>query len=125
VTTVEGTAYTFTAADFKFSDSHDSPANRLLAVRISSLPTRGRLTDNGVAVTAGQFISAADIAAGKLKFTPAANDYGQAYANFNFQVQDDGGTANGGVNLDPIAKTITINVTSLVDSWVQTRRTMF
>ena len=125
VTTVEGTAYTFTAADFGFSDPHDSPANNLLAVRISSLPTQGTLTDNGVAVTAGQFISAADIAAGKLKFTPAANDNGLSYASFTFQVQDDGGTANGGVNLDPIAKTMTINVTSLVDSWVQTRRSLF
>ena len=33
-------------------------------------------------------------------FTPAANANGTAYASFTFQVQDDGGTANGGVDLD-------------------------
>ena len=46
-------------------------------------------------------MSAADIAAGKLVFTPAANANGAGYASFTFQVQDDGGTANGGVDLDP------------------------
>ena len=125
VTTVEGSAYTFTTADFGFIDPDDSPANNLQAVRISSLPTAGRFTWNGVTVAAGQFISAADIAAGKLKFTPSADTYGLAYASFRFQVQDDGGTANGGVNLDPTPNTITINVTSLVDVWLEKRRTLF
>ena len=37
-------------------------------------------------------------------FTPAANANGAGYASFTFQVQDDGGTANGGVDLDPIAE---------------------
>ena len=45
-------------------------------------------------------MSVADISAGKLKFTPAANANGAGYATFTFQVQDDGGTANGGVDLD-------------------------
>ena len=43
----------------------------------------------------------ADINGGKLMFTPAANANGAGYASFTFQVQDDGGTANGGVDLDP------------------------
>ena len=104
VTTLEDTAYTFTAADFGFTDPSDSPANNLLAVKITTLPAAGTLTDNGVAVTAGQFITLADITAGLLKFTPVANANGSAYASFTFQVQDDGGTANGGVDLDPIAQ---------------------
>ena len=54
-----------------------------------------------MAVTAGQFVSAADITAGLLMFTPAPGANGAAYASFTFQVQDDGGTANGGVDLDP------------------------
>ena len=58
VTTNEDTAYTFTAADFGFSDPNDSPANALLAVKITTLPAAGTLTDNGVAVTAGQLRSA-------------------------------------------------------------------
>src|SRR5262249_8231371 len=43
-------------------------------------------------------------------FTPANGASGLNYANFTFQVQDDGGTANGGVDLDPTANTITFNV---------------
>ena len=46
-------------------------------------------------------MSVADISAGKLKFTPAANANGAGYASFTFQVQDDGGTANGGVDPTP------------------------
>ena len=34
-------------------------------------------------------------------FTPGAERNGPPYASFTFQVQDDGGTANGGVDLDP------------------------
>ena len=52
-------------------------------------------------------VGVADITAGNLVFTPAANANGAAYASFTFQVQDDGGTANGGVDLDPTANTIT------------------
>ena len=111
VTTLENTAYTFAAADFGFSDPNDSPPNNLLAVKITTLPAAGTLTDNGVAVTAGQFVAVADINGGKLKFTPAANASGAVYASFTFQVQDDGGTANGGVDLDPSPKTMTVNVT--------------
>jgi hypothetical protein len=46
---------------------------------------------NGVAVTAGQVISVADLSAGKLVFTPAANANGAGYASFGFKVSD--GTA--------------------------------
>ena len=69
-----------------------------------------------MAVTAGQFVSVADINAGLLKFTPAANANGNGYASFTFQVQDNGGTANGGVDLDPTPNTITINVTPVNDA---------
>ena len=88
VTTLEDTAYTFTAADFGFSDASDSPANTLLAVTITTLPGAGSLTNNGVAVTAGQSITLADITAGSLVFTPAPNANGAGYASFTFQVQD-------------------------------------
>ena len=124
VTTLEDTAYTFTAADFGFTDPNDVPANNLLAVEVTTLPAAGTLTDNGVAVTAGQFIPLADIAAGLLKFTPAANANGAAYASFTFQVQDDGGTANGGVDLDQSPNTITVNVTSVNDPPAGTDKTI-
>src|SRR5205085_615882 len=116
VTTNEDTAYTFTAGDFGFTDPNDSPANSLLAVKITTLPGAGTLTDNNIAVTAGQFVSVADINAGLLKFAPAANANGNAYASLTFQVQDNGGTANTGVDLDQSANTITVNVTSVNDA---------
>src|SRR4051794_22525304 len=49
-------------------------------------------------------------------YTPAANANGAGYASFTFQVQDNGGTANGGVDLDQSANTMTINVTSVNDA---------
>ena len=64
--------YTVQASDFGFSDANDNPANNLQAVKISSLPTGGTLTDNGSQVNQGDFISVSDIASGKLLFqTPA------------------------------------------------------
>src|SRR5206468_1566306 len=109
VTTLEDTGYVFTTADFGFTDPSDAPANALLAVKVSTLPAAGNLTLNGVAVTSGQFVSAANITGGLLVFTPAANANGAGYANFTFQVQDDGGTANGGADLDASPNTITVN----------------
>src|SRR5437762_916757 len=58
----------------------------------------------------------ADITAGNLVFAAAANANGAGYASFTFQVQDNGGTANSGVDLDQSANTITINVTSVNDA---------
>ncbi|HTT38056.1 MAG TPA: cadherin-like domain-containing protein, partial [Burkholderiales bacterium] len=124
VTTLEDTAYTFATADFGFSDPNDSPANNLLAVKVTTVPGAGSLTDNGVAVTAGQFIAVADITGGKLKFTPGANANGAGYASFTFQVQDDGGTTNGGVDTDPTARTMTVNVTSVNDAPQGTNKTV-
>ena len=114
VTTGEDTAYTFTAADFGFSDALDS--NALAAVRITTLPGAGTLRNNGVVVTAGQSISIADIIAGKLAFQAALNANGAAYAQFGFQVQDNGGIADGGVDLDPSANTLTVNVSRVNDA---------
>ncbi len=124
VTTLEDTAHTFTVAEFGFSDPKDTPANSLLAVKIATLPATGSLTDNGIAVTAGQFVSAADISGGLLQFTPALNANGAANAAFTFQVQDDGGTANGGVDLDPTARTMTVNVTAVNDAPKGTNNTI-
>jgi hypothetical protein len=112
VTAAEDTSHAFSAADFGFTDSADTPANNLFAVKITTLPGAGSLTLNGTTVTAGQFVLASDIAAGNLVFTPAADGNGAGYASFTFQVQDDA----GGANLDPIARTMTVNVTSIDDT---------
>src|SRR5581483_674972 len=117
INTSENTTFTFSAANFGFTDPIDAGAgagaNALSAVEITSLPGAGSLTLNGAAVTAGQFVSVANINAGNLKFTPAANANGVGYTSFTFQVQDNGGTANGGVDLDPVARKLTVNVTSV------------
>ena len=103
-----------TAADFGFTDAADG--NTLAAVRITTLPGAGTLRNNGVAVTAGQTISIADINAGKLAFQAALNANGAAYAQFSFQVQDNGGTTAGGVDLDQTPNTLTVNVTPVNDT---------
>jgi len=121
VTMLENSVYTFTVADFAFDDPSDSPADSLIAVKISTLPTLGALTNNGVAVTGGQHVSLADIASGLLKFTPAAMGYGAGYASFTFQVQDNGGTADSGVDLDASPKTCTIDVTEVLAAEIDVR----
>lgn len=110
VSTLQGSPYVFKVSDFGFSDVNDNPANSLLAVRIVSLPTAGTLTLAGAPVAASQIIQASDITAGLLVFTPKGDDHGQAYASLRFQVQDDGGTANGGVDWDSNVHTLTVNV---------------
>jgi len=116
LTVLEDQSLTLTAAHFGFSDAGDTPASALQAVKITTLETAGSLKLNGVDVTLGQVISAADINAGLLTFTGAQNANGAAYASFTFQVQDNGGTANGGIDLDPTPNTMTINVTAVNDT---------
>jgi VCBS repeat-containing protein len=120
VATLEDTDFVFAASDFGFTDSSDSPANNLLKIIITSAPTNGDLflDSNGDGIIDGgetlinlDSIAITDINAGKLKFKPALNGNGSSYDSFTFQVQDDGGTANSGVDTDPSANTITIDVT--------------
>jgi hypothetical protein len=94
-------AFTFGTSDFGFSDPDE---NQLKAVKITTLPVFGTLALSGTAVTPGQFISATEI--GNLVYSTSAEAADQT---FTFQVQDDGGTANGGVDLDPTPKTITFS----------------
>jgi Ca2+-binding RTX toxin-like protein len=89
------------AADFPFTDQEN---HALLSVRIATLPAAGVLKLNGVAVGAGDWVSAADIAAGKLVFAAAAN---AGTASFTFQVRDAGG---GVTDTDTTPNTVTIQV---------------
>jgi len=116
VVTLEDTPYTFDVTDFGFYDPNDSPQNKLLAVKFTTLPVNGALTDNGVLVNFGGFVTATDIKNGLLQFTPMPNGSGTPYTSFTFQVEDNGGTANGGVNLDPTPKTMAVDVTPVNDA---------
>ena len=53
-----------------------------------------------------------------------ANANGAGYASFTFQVQDNGGTANGGVDLDASPNTMTVNVTAVNDAPAGTNNTV-
>ncbi len=106
--------YTFSAADFALTDPEDaantSGANALLAVQITTLPNTGTLLLAGAPVATGQSVLAASIA--QLTWTPAPGSVGNGVASFTFQVQDDGGTANGGIDLDASPNTISFNVSA-------------
>ncbi|WP_341915092.1 tandem-95 repeat protein [Polaromonas sp. YR568] len=111
ITISEDVPRTLAAADFGFTDVD---GNALSRVQITTLPAAGTLTLSGVAVTALQYVTAAELASGALVYTPAADS--TAARSFTFKVEDDGGTANGGVNLDPTANTLTINITAVNDA---------
>src|SRR5439155_1543338 len=120
VTTLEDAPYTFTAADFGFTDPIDAASaagtNSLLAVKITALPGAGSLTDNGVQLTAGQLIVVADINAGLLTFAPSANGNGNGYSSFTFELQDHHCFPTRRSSDLPTANTITVNVTSVNDA---------
>src|SRR5262249_50157858 len=116
---LEDQIYTFAPSDFIFFDLQDSPANALKAVKITALPSSGTLTLNNVPVPVGTFVNASDIAAGNFKFVPPANfppANSSGNSLFKFQIQDDGGTANGGVDLDPNEDGFNFNVTRVNDA---------
>jgi VCBS repeat-containing protein len=108
VTISEDTSHTLTTANFGFSDV--DAGDSLSAVRIDTLPTAGTLTLSGVAVTAGQVVSAADITAGRLVFSPTADANGTSYASLTFSVQDSHST------YDATPNTLTFNVTAVNDA---------
>ena len=107
VTIAEDTAHVFAVDDFGFSDAN--PDDALVSVRIVTLPSAGTLAADGTAVTADQTVSKADLDAGKLVYTPAADANGTGYASFTFTVSD--GRAESAT-----ANTITIDVTPVNES---------
>lgn len=121
VTLLEDTSYTLQANDFGFADPKDAVSHNLLAVRITTLPELGKLFNSDAPVVSGQVIPFAAIANNRLRYVPAnappaTNTNPTATTRFTFQVQDDGGTTNGGVDLDPTPNTITLNVTPVNDA---------
>jgi hypothetical protein len=86
VTGTEDTALTIGLSSFGFTDVDTGDA--LASVKITTLPTAGKLQLSGADVTANQVITAADITANKLVYTPALNASGDAYASLKFKVSD-------------------------------------
>ena len=106
VTIDEDTAYTFAASDFNFADTDTGDA--LASVTITTLESAGDLDLDGTDVTLNQVVTKPDIDAGKLRFTPAENANGSAYATFGFKVSD--GTVDS-----TDAYTMTVDVTAVND----------
>src|SRR5262249_11732073 len=81
---VDGTEpYALQAQEFGFNDPGDSPGNAFAAIAIQSVPVSGALALDGVPVTLGQTIAAADI--GDLTYTFPLN---VLTASFAFKVKD-------------------------------------
>lgn len=108
----EDGAHIFASAEFPFTDVE---GDALLAIEIAALPGVGSLTLDGQAVTVGQRVAMADIVAGKLRFTPDADDNGTAYASFTFHLIDAGGVLDGGVDRSA-AHSFNFDVTAVNDS---------
>ena len=105
-TTDEDTPYTFSSSDFEFSGAGTGDA--LSSVKIATLPSVGTLRLDGAAVTASRSVSKADIDAGKLVFTPAANAHGAPYASFAYRLTH-------GTSESAATYTMVVDVTSVTD----------
>ena len=106
VRTDEDTPYTFRAGDFNFSGI--VAGDTLASVKVAAPPSAGTLALDGTSVTANQSVSKADIDAGRLVFTPAANGNGAPYASFTFRV-------SGGDEESASAYTMAIDVAPVND----------
>ncbi|MCX7099257.1 MAG: putative Ig domain-containing protein [Methylococcales bacterium] len=102
------TFYAFSGSDFGFADIDSG--DQLTAVTLSSLPSGGKLTLNGLEVTVGQSVSVADLNAHLLVFTPSAHAVGNPIAAFDFKVTDLGLLSSVNTNQ------ITLNAIPLVES---------
>jgi hypothetical protein len=109
-TTLDNVPLVLTTADFA-TNFTDPDGNAFNGVTITTLPSTGVIKLSGVAVTAGDFITKAHLDAGDLTYTPPGVGSGGTSPTFTFQVHDNGGTAQGGVDTDPTPNTFTIVIT--------------
>ncbi|MDZ4851858.1 MAG: hypothetical protein SGI77_21425, partial [Pirellulaceae bacterium] len=112
--------YAFSTSDFGFTDAFDRNS-QLHSVVFTTIPRpdHGVLfvdQDNNGEITAGstEQLTAGDtvieLNISKLRFKPASNFLGISVGSFTFQVRDNGGTTNGGVDLDPYPKRFAFNI---------------
>ncbi len=89
----EDTTYTFSEASFTYADVNGDDFSGVVVTTVAVPGTLFFDSDGAggaapVAVSAGQFISAADIALGHFYFMPGADLNGSPYTSFTFQVRD-------------------------------------
>ena len=101
---------TFANADFAF---FDSDGHAFSSVIISSLPAKGTLFHNGVAVSASDIANETEYTDRSLfTYQPVAGENGVAYTTFGFKVKDNSGDAGTEVSTN---YTMTINVNDVND----------
>ena len=116
VTTSEDTAVVLSTSDFgTYSDVEGTALNK---IKITTLPSAGTFEYNSSgstwsSVSLNQEITATDITAGKLRFTPATNANGSPYTTLQFKVSD-------GTDYSASAYTLTVNVSAVNDAPVNT-----
>jgi hypothetical protein len=117
----EDTNIVFAPADFGFSDA-SGESDTLLAVKISTAPANGTIyydPDGAgiitpVALSAGDSMTASGLTSGSYYYQP--NQEYNGSDSFTFAVQDDGGTANGGVDTDQSPNTYSITLDAVNDA---------
>ncbi|MFC0243784.1 T1SS-143 repeat domain-containing protein [Rhodopseudomonas telluris] len=104
VTMTEDVTRVFTLADFGYSDGDGDAMSGVTITSLTANNSVGKLLYGNAAVTVGQFISAADIAAGMLNFAPTDDAFRSnlGTVQFGFKVKDSTGAS------DATADTITI-----------------
>ena len=120
ITIFEDGIYEFDAIDFGFSDID---GDAFVSITITAAPSVGTLFLDAdgpggaaaVAVTNGATIATAFMD-GRFYYVPTADANGLSYDSFDFEVTDDGGTANGGVDTSLVDYTIDLDVTAVNDA---------
>lgn len=108
VTIDEDTTHTLTAANFGFSDVDSGDTFVSVRIDVQTLSS-GTLQLSGTDVTDADVISVADINAGNLVYTPAADANGNGLLSFTFSVNDGTGFASS-------TSTLTVDVTDVSDN---------
>jgi hypothetical protein len=109
--TDDTTTLVFDAANFNGSFS-DPDHNNFAGIKITSLPSTGKLQLNNVDITVvPATVTLAQLTGGALTFVPDSGTGGSS-PTFDFAVYDDGGVANSGVDTDPTPGTFTIALTA-------------
>ena len=111
ITLAEDGIHSFVPSDFGFSDID---GDAFQSVRIIEFSGSGTLTLGGVDIAADTEINLSELS--DLTYTAAPNENGDAVGSLTFQVRDDGGAANGGVDLDSTPNLITFNITPVNDA---------
>ena len=101
----EDSKHQFTAAEFKFQHT----TQKFASVIFTSVPpsTKGTITLNGTAVKAGDKVAVTDFA--KLVYQPAADDFGDSYTSFKYQVVGDGTGDNTSIEYTATVNVIPVN----------------